>query len=70
MCTIPGLVLIIYLLKSKDYLLDYDKIIAMMKKQTENNLNVLKRKDKEINEIEEEILICKKELGIKPFKKG
>lgn len=41
-----------------------------MKEQTENNLNVLKRKDKEINEIEKEILICKKELGIKPFKKG
>ena len=70
MCTISGLVFIIYLLKSKDDGLDYDKIIAMMKKQTENNLNVLKRKNKEINEIEEEILICKKELGTNPFKKG
>lgn len=47
MCTISGLVFIIYLLKSKDDGLDYDKIIAMMKEQTENNLNVLKRKKRD-----------------------
>lgn len=40
-----------------------------MKQVMINNLNVSKGKNKEIYKIGEEILICKKELGIKTFKK-
>lgn len=43
-------------------------LYKMMVEQEEENLNTLGIKNKEIDKIEEKILICKKKLGWKLFK--
>lgn len=54
--------------KKSDNDINYDKIIEMMKQQTEKNLETLKDVNKKINKIESKIL-KKKELGMKLFDK-
>lgn len=47
---------------------DYEKLYRMYVEESEQNLNTLNIKNKEIDKIEEKILICKKKLGWKLFK--
>ena len=68
LCCISLLMFIIFILKNSDDNIDYDKIIAELNKQKENDLETLDNGNKEIDKIEKKILICKKELGIKLFK--
>ena len=58
--------ILIFRTKSDD--IDYDKIISYLEKQKEKNLIDLKYGNKEINDIEKQILNYKKKLGIKKFK--
>ena len=61
------LVFLIFYLRKHDKGLDYNKYMKLMKKQTEDNLAILSQGNKEIDQIEEKIRICKKKLGIKLF---
>ena len=71
LCGVGGLVLIIFILRTRDngddY--DYDKIISQLNEQQEKDLEKLNAGNKEIDKVESEILKCKKELGMKLFKK-
>lgn len=61
------IILILYLRKN-DSLIDYDKYIELVKKQTTENLSILSNGNKEINRIEKEIRDCKKKLGMSLIK--
>lgn len=65
LCFLSGIVLIIFILRSEDSGIDYDKIIEEMKQQTQDNLNVLEEGNKKIDKIEKKIWNCKKKLGFK-----
>lgn len=58
--------LIVFLPKNDT--IDYEKLYRMYVEESEQNLNTLNIKNKEIDKIEEKILICKKKLGWKLFK--
>lgn len=47
---------------------EYYKLISILNDQKDEDLKLLHDRNKEIDKIEEEILKCKKELGIKIFK--
>ena len=58
--------------KEKDTGVDYEqieKIIAIANEQMQLDLKTLDLKNKEIDEIEQKILICKKKLNMKLFRK-
>lgn len=63
-----GIALLIFFWRKKDNGYDYDKIISLMNKQTEKNLDILSKYNKEKNLIEEKILKCKKELNLKLYR--
>lgn len=65
LCLLSGIVIIIFVLRTNDSGLDYDKIIDEMKQETEDNLKELKEGNKKIDKIERKIWICKKKLGLK-----
>lgn len=46
---------------------DYERLYRMFVEQEEEDLKTLNIKNKEIDKIEEKILICKKKLGWKLF---
>lgn len=60
LCLLSGIVIIIFVLRTNDSGLDYDKIIDEMKQETEDNLKELKEGNKKIDKIERKIWICKK----------
>ena len=66
---LAGICVLIFVLRQHDTGYDYDKIISELNKQKENDLQILKDGNKEINEVEEKILECKKELKMKLFDK-
>ena len=61
---LTGLAILIFYLRKHDEGYDYDKIIKMMNEQTEQNLDVLSKMNKEKDRIEEKIRKRKKELGM------
>lgn len=61
---LTGLAILIFYLRKYDEGYDYDKIIKMMNEQTEQNLDVLSKMNKEKDRIEEKIRKRKKELGM------
>ncbi|MDO5569535.1 MAG: hypothetical protein Q4G04_05465 [bacterium] len=67
LCLVAGIVFLIFILRQEDKGLDYDRIIRELNENKENDLKTLDIKNKEINNIEEKILRCKKELGIRLF---
>lgn len=69
LCLISGTVFIIFILRKEDKGLDYNKIIRELNENKEKDLKTLDIKNKEINNIEEKILKCKKELGMRLFDK-
>ena len=69
LCLISLLIFIIYVFIKSDNDIDYDKIISDLNKQKEIDLLILDKGNKEINKIENKILKCKKELGIRLFRK-
>lgn len=69
LCLISGIVFIIFILRKEDKGLDYNKIIRELNENKEKDLKTLDIKNKEINNIEEKILKCKKELGMRLFDK-
>lgn len=66
LCVISILAIIIFFLRSKQD--DYTVMIEKLEKKKENNLKLLKAGNKKINDIEMEILKCKKKLNMKLFK--
>lgn len=70
LCAIGGLVILILVLRKSSYEMDYNEIIYELNKQEELDLKTLENGNKEIDKIERKILNCKKELGIKLFKKS
>ncbi|MDO5569761.1 MAG: hypothetical protein Q4G04_06675 [bacterium] len=67
LCLVSGIVFLIFILRQEDKGLDYNKIIRELNKNKEKDLKKLNIKNKEINNIEEKILKCKKELGMRLF---
>ena len=61
---LTGLAILIFYLRKHDEGYDYDKIIKMMNEQTEQNLDVLSKMNREKDRIEEKIRKRKKELGM------
>lgn len=61
---LTGLAILIFYLRKNDDGYDYDKIIKMMNEQTEQNLDVLSKMNREKDRIEEKIRKRKKELGM------
>ena len=61
---LTGLAILIFYLRKHDEGYDYDKIIKMMDEQTEQNLDVLSKMNREKDRIEEKIRKRKKELGM------
>lgn len=66
LCVISILAIIIFFLRSKQD--DYTIMIEKLEKNKENNLKLLEVGNKKINDIEMEILKCKKKLNMKLFK--
>lgn len=64
------LTLLIFYIRKKSNELNYDEFIIEMNKQTENNLELLSKYEKEKNNIEEQIRLKKKKLGFKLIRKG
>ena len=62
--------IIVFTPKEPDYkrIEELVALYKMMTEQEEENLKTLNLKNKEIDKIEEQILICKKKLGWKLFK--
>lgn len=69
LCALSGVVIIIFALRKNDKEIDYDRIIRQLNNQKVQDLNILDRRNKEINKIEEKILKCKKKLNMKLFDK-
>lgn len=61
---LTGLAILIFYLRKHDEGYYYDKIIKMMNEQTEQNLDVLSKMNREKDRIEEKIRKRKKELGM------
>ena len=61
---LTGLAILIFYLRKRDEGYNYDKIIKMMNEQTEQNLDVLSKMNREKDRIEEKIRKRKKELGM------
>ena len=53
LCFLGGIAILIFVLRKNDQGIDYDKIITLMKKQTEENLDALNEGNKKIDKIEE-----------------
>lgn len=66
LCVISILAIINFFLRSKQD--DYTVMIEKLEKNKENNLKLLEVGNKKINDIEMEILKCKKKLNMKLFK--
>lgn len=64
MVGLTGIALLIFCLRKHDDGYDYDKIIAMMHEQTEQNLDILSKCNKEKDVIETKIRDKKKKLGM------
>lgn len=62
------LFLFIVFRKNSENNIDYDEIISELNKKKEKNLIALKKGNIKINEIESQILSCKKYLNMKLFK--
>ena len=60
-----GICLLIFCLRKNDDGYDYDKIMRMMREQTDDNLDALSKMNKEKDKIEEKIRDKKKKLGMK-----
>ena len=69
LCLIGLLIFIIFVFVKSDGDIDYDRIISDLNRQKELDLFMLDKGNKEIDKIEKRILKCKKELGIKLFRK-
>ena len=69
LCFLGGITILIFVLRKNDQGIDYDKIITLMKKQTEENLEALNEGNKKIDKIESKILDCKKKLKMELFDK-
>lgn len=67
LCALSGVAIIIFALRKDDKEIDYDRIIRQLNKQKVQELNILDKRNKEINKIEEKTLKCKKELNMKLF---
>lgn len=67
-----GICIIIFFIRKIKYkepdISEYYKWISILNDQKDEELKLLHDRNKEIDKIEEEILKCKKELGIKLFK--
>ena len=67
-----GICIIIFFIRKIKYkepdINEYYKWISILNDQKDEDLKLLHDRNKEIDKIEEEILKCKKELGIKLFK--
>ena len=69
LCVFSGIVALILLLRKSSYEIDYNAIISQLNEQEKIDLEILNNGNKEIDKLERKILECKKELGIKLFKK-
>lgn len=69
LCALSGVAIIIFALRKNDKEIDYDRIIRQLNNQKAQDLNILDRRNKEIDKIEEKILKCKKELRMRLFDK-
>ena len=61
---LTGIALLIFFLRKYDDGHNYDKIIAMMHEQTEQNLDILSKYNKEKDVIETKIRDKKKKIGM------
>ena len=64
MIAIIGISLLVFYLLKNDPGYDYDKLIKFMNEQTDENLDILSKYNKEKNEIEKKIRSKKKQLGM------
>ena len=69
---LSGLCVLIFFIRKARYkepdINEYYKLINQLNDQKDEDLKLLHDRNKEIDKIEEEILKCKKELGLKLFK--
>ncbi len=69
---LSGLCVLIFFIRKARYkepdINEYYKLISKLNDQKDEDLKLLHDRNKEIDKIEEEILKCKKELGLKLFK--
>lgn len=67
-----GLCVIIFFIRkarnNEPNISEYYKLISQLDDQKEEDLNLIHKRNKEIDKIEKQILDCKKELGIELFK--
>ena len=70
---LSGLCVLIFFIRKVRYkepdISEYYRLINQLNDQKDEDLKLLHERNNEIDKIEEEILKCKKELGIKLFKK-
>lgn len=64
MIAIIGISILVFYLLKNDSGYDYDKLIKFMNEQTDENLDILSKYNKEKNEIEKKIRNKKKQLGM------
>ncbi len=67
--SVGGITLLILAFKNSNQSLDYEKIIKNLNEQKQHNLDILEKGNKTVDDIENKILECKKELGINLFKR-
>lgn len=68
LCVLGGVSVLIFGLRQCDNDIDYDKIIRELNEREEHDLDIIKKGDKQIDQLESRILECKKKLGFKLFK--
>ena len=67
-----GICIVIFLIRkvrnNEPDISKYYRLISQLDDQMEEDLNIIQKRNKEIDKIEKEILNCKKELGLELFK--
>lgn len=68
LCFLGGISILVFLLRKCDDGMDYNRIIRELNEQKAENLDKINKGNKQIDEIEEKILKCKRKLDWKLFK--
>ena len=69
LCILGCCAVVVFFMRKNRKELDVDKLIKQFNNQKESDLEKLKQGNKQIDDIERKILICKKKLNMKLFDK-
>lgn len=68
LCILGLIIVLIFFIRKNDEGIDYYDLIRRLNEQQDKDLKTIKIGNKKIDELEHEILKCKKKLGFKLFK--